>query len=50
MGNCIPSWFEKKTAVPTQIENSYETEKADEIFDKSQSLDTDSENDEPFKK
>jgi hypothetical protein len=50
MGNCIPSWFETKTKVPIPVENSYETENPDAIFDLSQSLDTDSENEETLNK
>lgn len=50
MGNCIPSLFEKKTLAPVPIENSYETTNPEQIFDSSQSLDSDSDNEETLKK
>jgi len=50
MGNCIPSLFEKKTITPIPIENSYETTNSDQIFDSSQSLDEDSNNEETLNK
>jgi len=50
MGNCIHSWFEKKNIAPISIENSYETTNPDQIFDSSQSLDEDSNNEETLKK